>query len=286
MKGQVGGERQGAVLVASADELKGQVVVLSEAIVSSSWERPLAVAHAAVGEGETEGGLRPRRRRRVSRIWVMEPAPRASRSRARATAAARSPRRSQHGRTESSDCVRPLQTEGAIVGLDVHAATIAVAVAESVGEVRSLDTIANRPDVVRRLVRKLGPADELRVCSESRPHRLRAVWQWLGLGVPCDVVAPSFVPVKAGDRVKTDRPGALKLAWCYRAGEPTPVWVPDARAGSAPRGRIASGRPSAAPCAPARQASTGGSPRSLGALRSACTNGSECWPRRGRITTK
>ncbi len=48
------------------------------------------------------------------------------------------------------------------VGLDVHAATIAVAVAESPGEVRSLGTIANRPDAVRRLVRKLGPADELR----------------------------------------------------------------------------------------------------------------------------
>ena len=167
LRGQVGGCRQGAVLVASADELEGQVV-LSEAIVSRSWERPLAVAHTGpVGEGETEGGLSPRRRRRVSSIWLMGPAPRASRL--RASAAARSLRRGQHGRTESSDCVRPLQTEGPIVGLDVHAATIAVAVAESAGEVRSLDTVTNRPDVVRRLVRKLGPADELRVCYEAGP---------------------------------------------------------------------------------------------------------------------
>jgi transposase len=48
------------------------------------------------------------------------------------------------------------------------------------------------------------------------------------LGVKCDVVAPTLVPVKAGDRVKTDRRDALKLARSYRAGDLTPVWVPDA----------------------------------------------------------
>ena len=48
------------------------------------------------------------------------------------------------------------------------------------------------------------------------------------LGVPCRVVAPSLVPVKAGDRVKTDRRDAAKLARSYRAGDLTPVWVPDA----------------------------------------------------------
>jgi len=53
-------------------------------------------------------------------------------------------------------------------------------------------------------------------------------WQLTGLGVPCDIVAPSLVPVKAGDRVKTDRRDAEKLARSYRAGDLTPVWVPDA----------------------------------------------------------
>ena len=53
-------------------------------------------------------------------------------------------------------------------------------------------------------------------------------WQLTGLGVHCDVVAPTLVPVKAGDRVKTDRRDALKLARSYRAGDLTPVWVPDA----------------------------------------------------------
>jgi transposase len=52
-------------------------------------------------------------------------------------------------------------------------------------------------------------------------------WQLTALGVRCEVVAPTLVPVKAGDRVKTDRRDALKLARSYRAGDLTPVWVPD-----------------------------------------------------------
>src|SRR6476469_182757 len=53
-------------------------------------------------------------------------------------------------------------------------------------------------------------------------------WQLTRLGVACEVVAPSLVPKKAGDRVKTDRRDAEKLARCHRAGELTAVWVPDA----------------------------------------------------------
>jgi len=53
-------------------------------------------------------------------------------------------------------------------------------------------------------------------------------WQLVQLGVACEVIAPSLVPVKSGDRVKTDRRDAEKLARCYRAGELTAVWVPDA----------------------------------------------------------
>jgi transposase len=53
-------------------------------------------------------------------------------------------------------------------------------------------------------------------------------WQLTGLGVRCEVIAPTLVPVKAGDRVKTDRRDAMKLAHSYRAGDLTPVWVPDA----------------------------------------------------------
>src|SRR6266700_3321652 len=96
------------------------------------------------------------------------------------------------------------------LGLDVHAETIAVAIAEQDGEVRSLGIIPNREESIRKLVKKLGSAEQL-----------------TALGVKCEVVAPSLVPVKAGDRVKTDRRDASKLARSYRAGDLTAVWVPD-----------------------------------------------------------
>jgi transposase len=114
------------------------------------------------------------------------------------------------------------------VGLDVHAQTIAVAVAETGGEVRSLGVIPNNPEAVSRLVKRLGKPGQLRVCYEAGPTGYVLYWQLTRLGVHCEVVAPTLVPVKAGDRVKTDRRDAQKLARSYRAGDLTAVWVPDA----------------------------------------------------------
>jgi hypothetical protein len=113
------------------------------------------------------------------------------------------------------------------LGLDVHAETIAVAMAEPDGEVRSLGTIPNRAESIRKMIKKLGAAEKLRACYEAGPTGYVVYWQLAELGVQCEVVAPTLVPVKAGDRVKTDRRDAEKLARCYRSGDLTAVWVPD-----------------------------------------------------------
>jgi transposase len=114
------------------------------------------------------------------------------------------------------------------VGLDVHADTIAVAVAEPDGEVRPLGIVPNRLESIRKLVARLGPVTQLKACYEAGPTGYLLYWQLTALGVACEVVAPTLVPVKAGDRVKNDRRDAAKLARSYRAGDLTPVWVPDA----------------------------------------------------------
>jgi transposase len=113
------------------------------------------------------------------------------------------------------------------LGLDVHAETITVAIAEPVGEVRSLGTIANRAESIRKLIKKLGPVEQLKACYEAGPTGYALYWQLAELGVACEVIAPTLVPMKAGDRVKTDRRDAERLARSYRSGDLTAVWVPD-----------------------------------------------------------
>jgi transposase len=87
-------------------------------------------------------------------------------------------------------------------GLDVHAETIAVAIAEPEGEVRSLDMIANRGDSIRKFIKKLGSPDRLLACYKAGPTGFVLYWQ---LGVECAVLVPTLVPNEPGDRVKTDR---------------------------------------------------------------------------------
>jgi len=114
------------------------------------------------------------------------------------------------------------------LGLDVHADTISVAVAEADGELSFYGRIPNQLDAVRRMVKKLSTGHELRACYEAGPTGYVLYWQLSLLGVKCEVIAPSLIPTKAGDKVKTDHRDALKLARNYRNGELTPVWVPDA----------------------------------------------------------
>ncbi len=88
--------------------------------------------------------------------------------------------------------------------------------------------ISNEPEAVRKLVRGLGGTDtRLVVAYEAGPTGYALHRQLTALGVESQVIAPSLVPVRAGDRVKTDRRDAAKLARLLRSGDLTPVWIPD-----------------------------------------------------------
>lgn len=114
------------------------------------------------------------------------------------------------------------------IGLDVHKASISVAVAEEHGGVvSSLGAIAHTADAIARLVKKLGPPEQLRCCYEAGPTGYGLYRQLHGLGVHCLVAAPSLIPVQSGNRVKTDRRDAVKLARLLRSGDLTAAWVPD-----------------------------------------------------------
>jgi transposase len=115
------------------------------------------------------------------------------------------------------------------VGLDVHASTVAVAVAEGRQQVRSVGTVDNRAESVARMLQKLGRPEDLKVCYEAGPTGYALYWQLTELGFECEVIAPSLAPCKPGDRVKTDRRDAERLARSYQAGDLTVVWVPDSR---------------------------------------------------------
>jgi transposase len=118
------------------------------------------------------------------------------------------------------------------VGLDVHKDSIVVAVASDGlrGEVREYGRIANTATALDRLLKKLGgDGMTLRFCYEAGPCGYGIQRRLSSQGHDCIVVAPSLIPKRAGDRVKTDRRDAATLARLHRAGELTAVWVPDAR---------------------------------------------------------
>lgn len=114
------------------------------------------------------------------------------------------------------------------VGLDVHKETVVIAVAD--GSSRPAEVFArvlHEPSRVLAQLRKLGTLESLRVCYEAGPTGY-ALQRFLARsGVSCVVVAPSLVPAQSGNRVKTDRRDARRLAHFLRSGDLTPVWIPD-----------------------------------------------------------
>lgn len=124
-----------------------------------------------------------------------------------------------------------METLTTYVGLDVHKETISVAVAESGdrGQARYFGKIANSAQALSKLAAKLSRKGRtLRFCYEAGPCGYGVHRHLTGLGHDCAVVAPSLIPRRPGDRVKTDRRDCLGLSKLDRAGELTAVWVPDA----------------------------------------------------------
>lgn len=116
------------------------------------------------------------------------------------------------------------------VGLDVHKNTIAVSIADAGRtKARFYGEIENTTEAVNALVKKINPDGEvLGVCYEAGPCGYGLYRQLMGLGHECEVVAPTLIPRRASDKIKTDRRDSLRLAELLRAGELTAVWVPDA----------------------------------------------------------
>ena len=129
---------------------------------------------------------------------------------------------------------------GAIhLGMDTSKNTIVVAILMPGGEVPVIDRMWNEEGSVRHLVGRFADRAVLRACYEAGPcgfelHRLLT-----SMGVACDVVAPSLIPRRAGERVKTGRRDAGRLARLHRAGELTAIrwsWPPRSPAvGGCPR---------------------------------------------------
>lgn len=114
------------------------------------------------------------------------------------------------------------------VGLDVHKDTIVVAVADA-GQfpAESVCTLEHDVPKLLKVLRRLAMKGRLEICYEAGPTGYGLCRALKQAGYSCVVVAPSLVPTKSGDRIKTDRRDAKKLAHFLRSGDLTVVWVPD-----------------------------------------------------------
>jgi transposase len=113
------------------------------------------------------------------------------------------------------------------VGLDVSKEKVAVAIAEEGrDQPRYLGMIDHNTESIRKLIKKLGDSKRIHVCYEAGPTGYELYRLLTSIDVKCEVVAPSLIPQKPGERIKTDRRDAINLAKLLRAGELTPIYVP------------------------------------------------------------
>src|SRR5688572_21498760 len=115
-----------------------------------------------------------------------------------------------------------------LVGLDVHKESIAIGLAEpgrAAG--RLLGKIAHDISKLLKMLAKVGPPGQLHIVYEAGPTGYGLQRALQARGYECEVIAPSQMPRRPGDRVKTDARDCVQLAECSRAGQLRKVWVPD-----------------------------------------------------------
>lgn len=113
------------------------------------------------------------------------------------------------------------------VALDDSQRTIVAGILRPDAEVPDLRSLPNEPRQLRRLFERLKREGRVVACYEAGPSGYDLYRQLTALGVPCQVMAPALTPRKAGERIKTDRRDAAKLVRLFRAGELTPIRVPE-----------------------------------------------------------
>ena len=115
------------------------------------------------------------------------------------------------------------------IGLDVHKDSIVIAVAEEGrSAARDVGKFPADWESLRKQLERLSRGFQLKLCYEAGPTGFELQRRLVEAGYDSEVVAPSLIPSKPGDRIKTDRRDAAKLALCLRGGDLTPVYVPDA----------------------------------------------------------
>jgi transposase len=114
------------------------------------------------------------------------------------------------------------------VGLDVHQDSVTVAVAQAGRQAaRVVATVPHEMKALSKVLEKLGPQPFVYCCYEAGPTGYGLARQLRAAGWACEVIAPSLIPKRSGERIKTDRRDAARLAENHRAGELVAVFVPD-----------------------------------------------------------